>query len=527
MPVQPAEEMPAVKTRERFAATEREAAYSPPVFLKGVLYWMAMGAVLGVLSVTAGAAPATQTMLLIGVAGTDITPAGPVALQGQFNLRIARQVETPLTANVVAIESREGEKSLDVAVMVSCDLIGIRDEVLRLVREEVRTRLPELDTKKVFLSGTHTHTAPVTEPGSYVLPQEGVTAVEAYRAFLAERISEAIERAWKSRAPGSVTWGLGHAVVAYNRRAVYADGSAVMYGKTDVPTFRGIEGYEDHDVNSLFLWNANGELVGIGVNVSCPSQVVESRTTINADFWHPVREALHRRYGTNVCVLGWTGAAGDQSPRPMYRKAAEERMVRLRGLDAMAELARRIARAVDEAYEAVKDDRHADAPLIHRVETVRLPARRVTEAEYAEAKAACRQTADEIAKDPNAADRLHRRMRWYERTVERFEAQKADPNPTYEVESHILRIGDAVICTNPFELFTDYGIQIKARSKAVQTFVIQLAGSGTYLPTDRAVRGGGYSAVVHSSQVGPEGGQMLVDRTVEAIDAVFNPQRSP
>jgi hypothetical protein len=54
-----------------------------------------------------------------------------------------------------------------------------------------------------------------------------------------------------------------------------------------------------------------------------------------------------------------------------------------------------------------------------------------------------------------------------------------------------------------------------------------LAGCGTYLPTERAVRGGGYSAVVHSGQVGPEGGQVLVDRTVEAIDSVFGLRQFP
>ena len=31
-----------------------------------------------------------------------------------------------------------------------------------------------------------------------------------------------------------------------------------------------------------------------------------------------------------------------------------------------------------------------------------------------------------------------------------------------------------------FELFTDYGVQIKARSRAVQTFLIQLAGGGPF-----------------------------------------------
>jgi len=86
---------------------------------------------------------------------------------------------------------------------------------------------------------------------------------------------------------------------------------------------------------------------------------------------------------------------------------------------------------------------------------------------------------------------------------------------------HVLRIGDAAVCTNQFELFTDYGIRIKARSKAVQTFVIQLVGPGTYLPTGKAVRGGHYSAIVHNNLVGPEGGQVLVDRTVELIDEMW------
>jgi hypothetical protein len=143
-------------------------------------------------------------------------------------------VETPLTANVVVLESREGERSLDAAVMVSCDLVDIPKDALRLVREKLHKRLPDLDGTKIFLSGTHTHTAPATQPGWYMIPQ-GVMQVEEYHAFLTERVADAITAAWNRRKPGSVTWGLGHAVVAQNRRAVYANGSASMYGKTNVP----------------------------------------------------------------------------------------------------------------------------------------------------------------------------------------------------------------------------------------------------------------------------------------------------
>ncbi len=459
--------------------------------------------------------------LLIGTASTSITPALPVAVSGQFALRLARKIESPVTANVIALESRDGAESRDMAIFVSCDLVYIADKVRRQVRAEVHQRLPDLDTAKIILNATHTHTAPVTREGKYVIPAEGVTQTKQYVAFLAGRVADAITVAWKNRKPGSVSWGLSDAVVAYNRRAVYANGKAQMYGRTDRPDFRGLEGYEDHDINTLFFWNDGDMPIGMMVNVSCPSQEVESRSTINADFWHPVRVALHERYGDQVCVLGCVGSAGDQSPHLMYRKAADERMRRLRGLTRLEEIARRIVRAVDEAYEVVKSDRHANAPLIHKVVKLKLPLRVVTAAEYAEAKAIVDNAVAEIKKDPKATDRLYRRMEWYDDVVKRFEEQRKNPQPTCETEVHVVRIGDAAVCTNRFELFTDFGICMKARSKAVQTIVIQLAGPGTYLPTEKAVRGGHYSAVVASNLVGPEGGHLLVDRTVEMINSMW------
>lgn len=63
---------------------------------------------------------------------------------------------------------------------------------------------------------------------------------------------------------------------------------------------------------------------------------------------------------------------------------------------------------------------------------------------------------------------------------------------------------------------------MQGRSKALQTFVLQLTcGSAGYLPTERAVKGGGYSAIVASNRVGPEGGQVLADRSVEMINSMW------
>ena len=112
-------------------------------------------------------------------------------------------------------------------------------------------------------------------------------------------------------------------------------------------------------------------------------------------------------------------------------------------------------------------------------------------------------------------------MAWYQDVIDRYDRQKAGRSEPYKMELHAIRLGDVAIATNPFELFTQYGIQIKARGRALQTFILQLAGPGTYLPTAVAVRGGGYSAIVASSVVGPEGGQVLVDRTVGLINSLW------
>ena len=64
---------------------------------------------------------------------------------------------------------------------------------------------------------------------------------------------------------------------------------------------------------------------------------------------------------------------------------------------------------------------------------------------------------------------------------------------------------------------------MKARSPAQQTLVLQLTnGCGMYLPTALAIEGGSYSGLPHVNIVGPEGGQILVDRTVRTMQTLFS-----
>lgn len=469
--------------------------------------------------------PIQAAELWIGAATADITPDRPVPLTGNTSVRIGREIQSRLTASVLALESRDGEKVLDQAIMISCDLCVIRPGIQDGLRKHLAGRLPGFDMNKLFMAATHTHTAPVIAQDRYdERDYEDAMQPKEYVPWMYERMAAAVVRAWEGRAAGAVAWGLGQAVAGHNRRVTYSDGTVKMYGDMKDPKFRHIEGYEDHAVQVLCFYDAQRRLKATALSLATTAQA-EGGIKVSADFWAEARRLIRERHGADVCVLGFCAAAGDQTPRLQVHRKAEQRMCELRGLTYGQEIGRRVAGAFEDVAGVIAKDIRADVPFAHGVRQVELPARIVTADEHEVAKKVC----EEIDGRKTRKKTDHWTRDFYGLVVNRYLAQQKGERKTYAMEMHVLRLGDVAIATNPFELFVDYGVQIEARSPAVQTFLIQLASSGRepayYLPTPRAVAGGAldehpftnYSATIMSNMVGPEGGQVLVDRTVETI----------
>ncbi len=451
--------------------------------------------------------------IMLGWASRDITPKKKVGLYGQNYQRISERVNDPLTVTAMAIESPDQEQ----AVIVSCDLMNTSMEMMEKCRLRAAPELQGLDTKKIVMSGTHVHTGPFWEPDSTCPePAPDLMPPGEYLDFFIERAAECIVAAWNSRKPGALSWGMGQAVVGHNRRVVYFDGHAEMYGKTDTPDFSHIEGFEDHNVDMLFTWDRNRKLTGVVINLPCPSQISEHDKFISADFWHDVRQALRKRNSPDLFVLPQCGPGGDQSPHPLISTKAETRMRELKGVSKRQETAERIADCFDKVLIAVKNDIH-DAPVFrHVIKTIELPFQPVPETDLQQAVREC----NELEKTRSAHDdKTAKRLRLNKFLIRRHEQQKK--NPLWPMELHALRIGDIAMATNPFELFLDFGIRIKARSRALQTFLVQLTGGTAYLPTERALAAGGYGAGV-TSFIGPEGARKLVEKTLEEINRMWD-----
>lgn len=418
-----------------------------------------------VLHAHVGLAASADASLEIGWAQTDITPSRPVQMTGLGRaVRVCEKPKDPITATVLVLNSVGPDTSCGVA-LVSLELLSASECIRDGVRERLRRDLPELPSEAVIFFATHTHTAPFhyTRP-RYRPDFEQTDEPWIFRRSHHQPLMRAIADG-KVKQPmtcreyvGFVVEQVGDAVVeAWRNRA--PGGIAFGTAEAVIGGNRVMrnQGIEDHTVSFMGTYDADGALVGMVINLPAPVQAQTSGKNVSADFMHETRAEFRRRFGENLFLLPQLSAVGDMNPRRDRQQIAE------RLADAAAPLLPALAAEIDR-----------QPVLRHRAAVINLT---------------------------------------------RLEPLPDDP--TLAIEVHAVRIGGAAMVTNPFELFLDYGLEIKARSPAVATFVVQLAGPGSYLPTARAVEHGGYGATRGSREVGPPGGAELVDWSVETLQGLW------
>src|SRR5690606_1191180 len=262
-----------------------------------------------------------------------------------------------------------------------------------------------------------------------------------------------------------------------------------------------------------------------------------------------MQEELSDVLANQLYILPQVSAAGDQSPWTIWDEREEVRMQEIMGYGQYGtgrrsigrrwQIARHITDGVKAILPYMKANIEWSPPISQCTETVSLTRRALDEVD-AEFMA---QLDQEVVERQAEFDRLYAEVeknpairtgnRWYRdlstafshynraRSVQRRYARGSTTPEKLDIEVKVIRIGDMAFATNPFELYLDYGIRIKSRSPATQTFVVQLTGGGSYVPTRRAIAGGGYGSAPASTQVGPTGGDELVEETIRMLNTLW------
>lgn len=498
----------------------------------------------------------------IGWSERSITPNKKVALVGQFAERISEYVEKPICVTAFAVST-----DADQVVFCSCDLVGISWSLCEAVREKLSNNSDGLDPQKVIISATHIHTGPGYKGRTNSAGKAGFSS-SSFRSlieselpagkkyvenanitlntdiaqddelleFISSQIASAALEAWKNRAPGSFSNAFGRVAVGMCRRATYNDGSAQMWGNTETAKFVSLEGGNDSGIELLYVFDAQKNLTGIVANLACPAQCVQHRLFVSPDFWGEVKLLLRKHFGEHLFLLTQCSAAGDQCPVDLVRWVDPESDVHdpnlkrnnphirkadpsMFDLSGMRKVGKRIANEIISVYDEGLDVPQTEPILVHELLQTHLPLRRTSFLEVSKARQRIRAYLEKLPGDVDYNDAAALQV---DLGVLRREGLQ-EVMDIVEAECHIVRMGSVVFASNPFELFLDYGNQIKARSWAEQTFLIQLAnGCYDYLPTAKAEAGGHYSAFLASGFVGHQGGDQLVRESVQAINSLFS-----
>lgn len=493
--------------------------------------------------------------MLIGWAEESITPDKKVNLAGQFYERISEYVESEITVTAMAVEADN-----DQLILVSADVAAFSEDFMKMAREKFEKYQTGVDSRKLVVVATHTHTSHLME--SKNSNNSSISTVDIIKEFLPEgkeyaklvesdndvmtpfealeyvcdRIALAAKRAWENREESLFTNEFGRAAVGMCRRVCYDDGSAQMWGDTNTANFVSLEGGNDSGVELLYVFDTEKNLKGIVANIACPAQILEQRSFVSADYWGRAKSILRKKFGEHVYLLGVCGAAGDQCPRDLVRwvepetpiddpnvkrpnpikRKADPSMYDISGCNRAG---KRIANEIISVYEEITD-LQKEGIFRHKVIDLDLPIRKATMEEYHHAVRELEYFAEKNRDKETINFEDDAKMYVYAGTIKRYREQQE--MEMFQVEIHVIRLGNISIVTSPFELFLDYGNRIKARSYAEQTFIAQLCcGSRGYLPTEKAERGGHYSAYISSGWTGHEGGDILVRKTLREINEMW------
>ncbi len=435
-----------------------------------------------------------------GAYAQDITPDWfPVVVNGGFQPQYAEEALDPLHARCLVLDDGAGQ--LAIVVVDSC----LMDRALIDEAKERAEKLTGIPAGRMFVSATHTHSAPAA------VGALGTEPDERYRAWLPGKIAEGIRKAQQNLAPAQVGWGVESLPELVQSRRWIARPDrigedpfgerttrATMHPGYRNPDWQEPSGPMNPEVSVLAVRRPDGTPIAVFGSFSIH---YVGAGALSADYFG----VFARRIG-ELLEVGRTdppfvgilanGSSGDAYLRDYTRPEPDK-------FD-MQSIAEEVAQAALKAYRSMQwndwlplDVREAELEL-----NVREPKVEWAKGVMAEIEAEGRP--------------LRTRTDIYARE----QMLLAEMPPTRKLKLQAMRIGALGMVGIPCEVFAITGMRIAAGSPLEHTFTVMLANGweGGYLPPPEQMVMGGYTTwLARSSCLEIEAEPKIVARVKELL----------
>lgn len=429
-----------------------------------------------------------MSKLYLGAAKTDITPKIGCQLYGYRDDIFSDSIHDGLSATAYVFKQNDV-----LSALISVTVCLIKTELIVEIKKIIESEFG-IPYNNIIIVSTHTHSGPNTRGNT----GWGDIDAEYCNEIFIPGIIEAVKNAADNMQEVTVGYAIDDSLIGVNRRELWAD-NTIHLGQCNSGPF-------NPQMTVICFKDKNEKLVACLVHYGCHCTAAGSNTEITQDWAGVMVRRLETLTGA-VCAF-FNGPEGDVGPRLTNGKTGGDiTYVEEHGGFAAFEAVR--------VFKKVNNYKECDLKSFTNNLNLSLKPRE----DYQHAKEQCERFKNaKIGCNVQTKD-------YYERIVNSYENGYTDKE-FLEIEQTVIRIGNIVFVSFPYELFSEIGLKIQKETKDYIVLSLSNAnGSEGYFPTEIELSRGGYEVAMfytaNVQQFKPNADYNLISETLKNIKNVI------